>query len=66
MIAPWNELIRKKNGIFKDEIWVIHHPLDLRDKLQYKNIRESFFKHIHRHEYEILLSSSTTLIHYED
>lgn len=63
---PYDELIRKTKGIFKDEIWIVHHPLDLRDKFQYKNVKDNIFRPMQRHEYEMLLSGGVTLIHYED
>jgi len=61
------EIILKKNKWpFNNQIWTIFHPLDLREKLQYKHIKDFVIRTAHRREYESIKSNGTTLIFYED
>lgn len=62
MIAK-NELILK---FINNEIYVINHPVDLRDKFKTKHIRHSFYSLFNRYEYEMFKERSRTLIFYED
>lgn len=66
-MRPFDELIYK-TGPFNspDELIVIHHPFDLRDKKTYKYARGSITRTLDHREYESFMHNSITLISYED
>lgn len=66
MISPYTEIIIKTKGVYEGDIWYIHHPIDLRDKLKYKTNPIMSYRSINRSDYHLLTQDSSSLFNYEE
>jgi hypothetical protein len=65
-MGPREEIIHKQvpfNGY--PEYICIKFPADLRDKIQYKNLKNWYYRDIDLYEYQTLIINSRTLFVYE-
>jgi len=67
MIVPYSEIILRRHSYSTiNDIWIINHPVDLREPFKYKRMTDSFFRTASRSDYDYIKERSIELIHYED
>lgn len=65
MIA-YSEIMMRKTIGETVAIYIIKHPADLREHIQYKHIGDHFFRIASRNDYNYIKERSVELINYED